>query len=88
MDRPGREQFGGELRRLREQTGLSLGELAKLAHVHRGYVGHIECIDIGDIGASGFRCPRPTGENAGRAGCGTPPAVGCASHAAGPGPAE
>ncbi|MCA1708789.1 MAG: helix-turn-helix domain-containing protein [Actinobacteria bacterium] len=42
MDRQGREQFGTELRRLRERAGLSLGELAKLAHVHRGYVGHIE----------------------------------------------
>jgi transcriptional regulator with XRE-family HTH domain len=37
-----REQFGRELRRLRERAGLSLGELAKLAHVHRGYVGHLE----------------------------------------------
>lgn len=42
MDRHGREVLGGELRRLRERAGISLGELAKLAHVHRGYVGHIE----------------------------------------------
>lgn len=42
MARHGREQFGAELRRLRDRAGLSLGELAKLAHVNRGYVGHIE----------------------------------------------
>lgn len=42
MNRQGRQQFGAELRRLREFGGLSLGELAKLAHVHRGYVSHIE----------------------------------------------
>lgn len=42
MDTRGREQFGTELRGLRTRAGLSLGELAKLAHVHRGYLGHIE----------------------------------------------
>lgn len=42
MDTHGREQFGAELRRLRDRAGLSLGELANLAHVHRGYVSHIE----------------------------------------------
>ncbi|MGH4013858.1 MAG: helix-turn-helix domain-containing protein [Pseudonocardiaceae bacterium] len=42
MDRHEREQFGTELRRWRDRAGLSLGELATLAHVHRGYVGHIE----------------------------------------------
>lgn len=40
--RHGCDQFGAELRRLRTRAGLSLGELAKLAHVNRGYVGHIE----------------------------------------------
>lgn len=42
MDTQGRDQFGTELRRLRDHAGLSLGELAKRAHVHRGYLGHIE----------------------------------------------
>lgn len=42
MDRHQREQFGAELRRSRDCAGLSLGELARLAHVNRGYVGHIE----------------------------------------------
>ncbi|HEY2764512.1 MAG TPA: helix-turn-helix transcriptional regulator [Pseudonocardiaceae bacterium] len=42
MDTHGREQFAAELRGLRDRSGLSLGELAKLAHVHRGYLGHIE----------------------------------------------
>jgi len=37
-----REAFAVELRRLRASTGLSLGELARAAHVNRGYVGHIE----------------------------------------------
>lgn len=42
MDSHGREHFASELLRLREQAGLSLGRLAALAHVHRGYVWHIE----------------------------------------------
>lgn len=42
MDSHEREQFGAELRRLRDLAGLSLGELAGRAHVNRGYVGHIE----------------------------------------------
>lgn len=42
MDSHERERFGAELRRLRDRAGLSLGELAGLAHVNRGYVGHIE----------------------------------------------
>jgi transcriptional regulator with XRE-family HTH domain len=42
MGTQGRDEFGAELRRLRERAGLSLGELAKRAHVHRGYLGHIE----------------------------------------------
>lgn len=42
MDRYEREQFAAELRRSRDRAGLSLGDLAGLAHVNRGYVGHIE----------------------------------------------
>jgi transcriptional regulator with XRE-family HTH domain/tetratricopeptide (TPR) repeat protein len=42
MDGRERERFAAELRRFRDRAGLSLGELAGLAHVHRGYVGHIE----------------------------------------------
>ncbi|MGH3693773.1 MAG: helix-turn-helix domain-containing protein [Pseudonocardiaceae bacterium] len=30
--------FAAELRRLRDQAGLSFGELARRAHVNRGYV--------------------------------------------------
>jgi transcriptional regulator with XRE-family HTH domain len=37
-----REVFAAELRRLRALTGLSLAELARAAHVNRGYVGHVE----------------------------------------------
>ena len=37
-----REAFAAELRRLRACTGLSLAELARAAHVNRGYVGHVE----------------------------------------------
>ena len=37
-----REAFAAELRRLRAFTGLSLAELARAAHVNRGYVGHVE----------------------------------------------
>ena len=37
-----REAFAAELRRLRALTGLSLAELARAAHVNRGYVGHVE----------------------------------------------
>lgn len=42
MDSHGRGEFAAELRRLRDRAGLSLGELAGLAQVNRGYVGHIE----------------------------------------------
>jgi transcriptional regulator with XRE-family HTH domain/tetratricopeptide (TPR) repeat protein len=42
MDSHGRGQFSAELRLLRDRAGLSLGELAGLAHVNRGYVWHIE----------------------------------------------
>ncbi|MGH3795415.1 MAG: helix-turn-helix domain-containing protein [Pseudonocardiaceae bacterium] len=42
MDTRRREQFGGELRQLRERAGISLSELATRVHVHRGYLGHIE----------------------------------------------
>jgi transcriptional regulator with XRE-family HTH domain len=42
MDSHGRGQFAAKLRRLRDRAGLSLGDLAGLAHVNRGYVGHIE----------------------------------------------
>ncbi len=37
-----REAFAAELRRLRAFTGLSLAELARAAHVNRGYIGHVE----------------------------------------------
>ena len=37
-----REAFAAELRRLRACAGLSLAELARAAHVNRGYVGHVE----------------------------------------------
>jgi transcriptional regulator with XRE-family HTH domain/tetratricopeptide (TPR) repeat protein len=42
MESHGRGRFAAELRRLRDRAGLSLGDLAGLAHVNRGYVGHIE----------------------------------------------
>lgn len=42
MDSHERKHFATELRRLRAHGRLSLGELAGLAHVNRGYVSHIE----------------------------------------------
>ena len=37
-----RAAFAEQLRRLRADAGFSLGELAGLAHAHRGYLGHLE----------------------------------------------
>lgn len=38
----GRADFAAELARRRAGAGLSLADLAQLAHVHRGYLGNIE----------------------------------------------
>ena len=35
--------FGAEVKRLREEAGISQGELAERVHVARSYISHIEC---------------------------------------------